>query len=137
MGILSSLVGGIVAPVAKVFEKREDTKLHKASVAGKIALAKQTGATEITLKAQEWENIAVRGTEDSWKDEYITILVTAPFALIVVGAVAEALFGYSALLDSVVVIIDKLATVGVDLGEIMLPVVLAAIGIRGVKGLLK
>ena len=135
--LLSGIVSGIVAPVANIFVKREQRKGAAAVAAGKIAQAQVDGTNDINFKRAEWETLAVGQLQDSWKDEYITLIITSPIVLILLGSVWYVFTDDDRLINAAVLSISKLAEVGVDMGALMLPVVLAAIGIRGLSKFVK
>ena len=136
IGAIASALGAIARPVVNYLGKREERKGAAKVVEGKIALAKVEGHQSIELKRAEWENIAVESTKDSWKDEYVTLIITSPLLLIILGSVYAAFTGDTRLLDSATVALSTLAELGIDMGQMMLLVVLAAIGIRGARRLL-
>ena len=131
---LSSIVSGLVSPIANIFVKKQETKKAKAEGEAKVALAKQTGATEITLTDQEWEAIAVSKQDSTWKDEYVTIVMTSPIVLIIVGSVSYAVTDDVALLDGAVLALVKLKEIGLNMGDLMEVVVYAAVGLKVWRG---
>lgn len=120
----------IVEPVAKVFEKREARKAAKVSGEAKLALAKQSGEQQVTLTDAEWEEVSVSNQNTTWKDEYITVVITSPIIGILVGAILLAFTGDDRLLEGVNHGITALKATGVDMGELMYIVVLAAVGLK-------
>ena len=130
-GFLGGPIFTLIKPIADIFVKREDRKTATEVVKGRIALAKTEGHNEVTLKRAEWENIAVESTKDSWKDEYVTLIITSPIVLIIIGSLVAAFTGDYRMLEATTVALDKLTGLGLNMGEMMLYVVLAAIGIRG------
>ena len=125
----------LIKPVADIVMRRQDRKTATDAVKGKIAQAKVEGAQEVNLKRAEWENIAVESTKDSWKDEYVTIVITSPILLIIIGTVYAAFTGDMRLLDAAGEALSRLEKIGLQMGELMFWVVLAAVGIRGAKSL--
>lgn len=87
---ITGLIGGLAKPVTDVLNRRTERKQAKESGQAKLALARQNGQTEVTLTDAEWEAQSVEANQGSWKDEYITIVITSPIALGIVGAVAMA-----------------------------------------------
>lgn len=126
---IADFFGALVAPVANIFVKREERKTVKVQAEGKIALAKTNNEKEITLTDQEWESIAVSKQDTTWKDEYVTIIGTSPYVLIITGAVLAA-FGKPELLTGATDAITRLQNVGVDVGHITEVVVYAALGLK-------
>jgi len=129
MNIVTSFFSSLVSPIAKVFTKREERKTVKTQVEGKIALAKTNNEKEITLTDQEWEAISVSKQDTTWKDEYVTVIGTSPYVLIILGAVLAA-FGKPELLAGATSAISELNEIGVDVGHITEVVVYAALGLK-------
>jgi hypothetical protein len=82
MNIVTSILGGLAAPVVKYFERRMEIKaedrqqeraLKRAEVERKIDLIK-TGLTA----DMNWEMEFARQASSSWKDEYTLIVVSIP-----------------------------------------------------------
>lgn len=136
MSITSAVAGvakGLVQPVAAIFEKREDRKKAVSIINAERSRAETDGDISISLSDRQWELLSKKGEADTWKDEYITIVVTSPFILIVTGAL-QAAFGFGTeILDAVSEIFRQAEAADIDLGELMLWTVLAAIGIKAVK----
>ena len=106
MNPITSIVEGVVKPVAGVFTKREERKTQREVLSAKLKEAKQKGQTEITLSEQEIEVVRTKGLEGTWKDEYITVSLGSIINLIVAGAIAFA-FGYPKLLEGMGIAIKK------------------------------
>ena len=131
---IASIVSGIISPITGIFVKREETKKVKVEGEAKIALAKQNGSTEITLTDQEWEAIAASKQDSTWKDEYVTIVITSPIVLIIIGSINYAITGDLDLLNGAVLALQKLDDIGLDMGELMEVVVYAAVGLKIWRG---
>lgn len=127
-------IASLIAPVASIFTKREERKKVKVEGDAKLALAKQNGDTKITLTDQEWEAVAASKQDSSWKDEYVTIVITSPIVLIIAGSVNYALTGNINLLNGAVLALDKLKEIGLDMGDLMEVVVYAAVGLKVWRG---
>lgn len=132
--IISSVMSGIAGPVSKVLSKREDRKKAKISGDAKLALSKIEGEKQITLTDAEWESQSVMGQNNSWKDEYVTIIITLPLVGLLAGGVWLAFSGDSRLLDGINIGIKSLAETGVDMGQLMSGVVFAAVGLKLWRG---
>lgn len=127
---VTGLLGGIAKPVAGVLNKRTERKHAKESGDAKLALAKQNGDTNVTLTDAEWEAQSVRVNADGWKDEYVTVVVTAPIVLGIVGAVAMA-FGEPRVLEGSRVAASMLTDdLGLNYSLLAEATVLAAIGLK-------
>lgn len=127
--LFTDTLGAIVSPIANIFIKKEERKTTKIQAEGKLALAKNNNEKEITLTDQEWEAICASKQDTTWKDEYVTVLGTSPYLLIVVGAILAA-FGYPEILTGITSAIKQLKEVGVDVGHIVEVVVYAALGLK-------
>lgn len=127
--MIKEFLGSLVEPVANIFVKREERKAVTEQANAKISLAKVNNEKEVTLTDQEWEAIAVSKQDSTWKDEYVTIIGTSPYVLIIIGAVSAA-FGDDLLLKGILSAIEQLNGIGVDVGHITEVVVYAALGLK-------
>ena len=131
---LASIISGVVSPITNIFVKREERKKVRVEGEAKLALAKQNGDTEVTLTDQEWESIAASKQDSTWKDEYVTIVITSPIVLIIIGSLSYALTDDISLLNGAVMALDKLAEIGLNMGDLMEVVVYAAVGLKVWRG---
>lgn len=91
-------------------------KLTEAEAKAKILLSKETSTAD-------WERIMAQGTQNSWKDEAVTILTLTPVALCFVPGLEQVVEnGF-----------DRLSTLPSWYQNLVLVVCLSAIGIRGGK----
>lgn len=133
---LTSFFGAVAKPVATAYKSRQDRKQALESGKNKLAMAAQDSSYKLDLKAAEWEALSKQNEKESWKDEYVTIIITSPFVLLFVASIASGYTGDMRYVDSVNMGIQSLKGLGVDLGELLKIVVLAAVSIKGF-GLLK
>tara|TARA_R110000822_G_C15254454_1_gene487666 strand:- start:78 stop:485 length:408 start_codon:yes stop_codon:yes gene_type:complete len=124
------LIGTIVEKVGNYFTKKQETKTAKITGEAKLAMRKETGAQEIALTDAEWEAISAKGLTDSWKDEYVTLIITAPIVGVLVGAVWNAFTGNDKLLVGTLSGIRELGVLGLNWDTLTTAVVLAAIGLK-------
>lgn len=122
------VLGLFVKPVAGIFEKREQRKLAKTQIEGKLAQAKVEGAQQVTFNDQELEQLATQQKANSWTDEYATVSVLSVFNIIVGGGLAAA-FGETRVLEGMGIAITALSNAGVDVGFLLEAVTLAAVGL--------
>ena len=124
---------GLAKPIAGVFTAK--TKRRQANETGlnKVALAKTDGRNSLDLTDAEWESINAQNQNETWKDEYVTVLGTSPYVLIFMGAVAAA-FGNDLLLAGAMTGVTKLESIGIDVGHICEVVVYAAVGLKLWRG---
>lgn len=81
-----------------------------------------------------WETAVGRSMENGWKDEYVTVVVTFPLWQIFIGNLLHAFTGSDSILaanDASMLQIGAL--MDTPYGELMMVVVLAAVGIKGLK----
>lgn len=128
--IVKDAITGIVSPVANVFVKKEERKQAAESAQAKITQAKINGDKEITLTDAEWEARSVDANAGSWKDEYLTLIITSPIVMILAGGVWFAFTGDARLLEGANEGIKALTNTGVDMGDLMYAVVLAGVGLK-------
>jgi hypothetical protein len=127
---IKAVVSGIAKPFVEGYKANQTRKQAKETGKAKLAQAKLQSDTQVTLTDAEWEAINASKQDSTWKDEYVTIVVTAPLVGILAGGVVLAFTGDSRLLDGVNTGLQALAQAGVDMGELMYAVVLAAIGLK-------
>ncbi len=137
MSALTAFFTSLISPVTSYFVKREDRKQMKVSAEAKLQMAKLTGEQNITLTDAEWEAISVQSNNDSWKDELVTITFVLPIWSIMIGCIYVAFTGEKALLDGTIKGIEVLQKLGIDFGELTYIVVLAAVGIKATRKLVR
>ena len=92
IGPLTELAGGWLKGKADANAAAAQLKLTEAEAKAKIMMSKETSV-------HDWERLMAQGTQNSWKDEYLVLIFSAPLILSMSGewgrtAVAE---GFTAL----------------------------------------
>tara|TARA_R100001594_G_C3871827_1_gene223683 strand:- start:105 stop:518 length:414 start_codon:yes stop_codon:yes gene_type:complete len=123
----------VVSPITKAYETNQQRKQARETADAKIKFAKQDNDYKLDLNEQEWEALSKKSEDGTWKDEYVTIIITSPFVLLFIASVVSGFTGDMKYLDSVNLGIENIKSLGVDLGELMYVVVLAAVSIKGVN----
>ena len=126
------LIGSLISGVTGFFTKKQEIKAATKTAAAKLASVKEVGAQNLELTDAEWESLSVQTQQGSWKDEYVTLIITSPIVLILVGAVMAAL-GFTAgsqILTGTLNGITELKALGMDYGLLVNGVVFAAIGLK-------
>ena len=126
------LITSVISGVSGFFGKKQDIKAAAKSAGAKLAQTKEAGYQNIQLTDAEWESLAVQTQQGSWKDEYVTIIITAPILMILVGSLSASL-GFSngsLVLEGALAGIVALKALGMDYGFLVNSVVLAAIGLK-------
>ena len=128
--IVSAIVGIVSKPISAVVEKYIERKSNQDSIKGKARMAKQEGEKNITLTDSEWETVSKNAEDESWKDEAVTLVVLSPMVLILAGSLMIAYNGDGRVLEGTLAGIREMAVLGVDMGELMTIVVLAAVSLK-------
>jgi len=113
-----------------MYTANQERKSAKETGKQKLETIRATGDNTIKLTDAEWEQAAASTQNETWKDEYVTVVVTLPFLLIFIGSILLAFTGNEALLSGTVNAIKALSTVNVDVGTMMTVVVYAAVGLK-------
>tara|TARA_Y100000310_G_scaffold345238_1_gene463002 strand:+ start:253 stop:654 length:402 start_codon:yes stop_codon:yes gene_type:complete len=128
--MIKQLLAGIVSPLSKAYTSRNDRRMSENLAKTKLQENRQQGEQKRELTDAEWEALAKAEEGKTWKDEYLTVVMTSPFVIILVGAIYAAFTGNHALLDSVKTAVVALSEMGVDLGFLMEAVVLSGVGLK-------
>lgn len=134
MSILSVIGEGVkalVSPISSAYQTNQKRKQAKESADAKIKLARQDSEYKLDLTTAEWEAISKKNENETWKDEYVTIIITSPFVLVFLASIHAGYTGDMKLLNAVNLGIENLKNLGVNLGDLMYIVVLAAVSIKG------
>lgn len=134
MAGIGSIIGNVLSeaikPVTGVFEKKIERRQARDSLRAKAQMQKTGDKTKITLSDSEWEAISASKQDTSWKDEWVTIIMTLPVPTIFLGSVYAAVYDDPRFSDGVIDGIHALNAVGVPMGELMTATVLAAVGLK-------
>tara|TARA_S200002703_G_scaffold156660_1_gene162782 strand:+ start:590 stop:985 length:396 start_codon:yes stop_codon:yes gene_type:complete len=127
--MIKDIIEGIAAPVIGVFNKRTERRMAKEAARSKLKLAQQEGQQTVTMTDAEWESLSVQVNENSWKDEYLTIVITSPIVILILGGILAA-FGHPGVLTGIDLAVKSIREAGVDMGFLMEAVVLAGMGLK-------
>jgi len=109
-------LGAIISAASSYMGKRQDNK----------AAEKQATSA--------WEQAMGRSMENGWKDEYVTVVITFPLWQIFIGNLVFAFSGNDAILKANAASMKQIGDLmGTPYGNLMMMVVMAAIGIKGLK----
>ena len=78
IGPIANIAGGWLQGKAAVKAAEAKLKLTEAEAKAKIMLSKETSIAD-------WERIMAQGSQNSWKDEWLTILFSIPLVLVFLG----------------------------------------------------
>lgn len=128
LSLVSTVVGGITG----FFTKKQEIKQARVSARAKLDSLKEQGSQTLELTDAEWESLSIQTQQDSWKDEYITLIITSPFITILLGSIGAAL-GYewgTEVVNGTVQGLQEMKSLGMDYGTIINAVVFAAVGLK-------
>lgn len=134
---IGEFISGIFKPVTSVVNKYQERKQAEETGKQKIKKAMLDNENSLDLSEAEWERVAVGTNATTWKDEYVTVLVTAPLLMIFLGALFSPFdFGVT-LSASGLEAISALNGLEGTYATILQMVIFAAIGINAKRKLFK
>lgn len=129
MGVFSSItsvVTGLVSPITSVISKRSDNKTRiKERQIDRLVNAED--------KVAEWESIQAESGNNSWKDEYITIIITIPIPIIFFAVMYSVITGDPTIAEGAKAGVAALKELIPEYDQVLYVVALAAIGIKALK----
>ena len=116
-----AIVKPIATSVTKIFTKKQDVK---------VAINK--ARTGVILNDQEWEMLGKAAEGGSWKDEYITIIITFPLLLMYAGVLTDPNY---TLFEASQIMMDKFNAFDTSngYGQLLWVTILAALSIKAIK----
>ena len=78
LGPITNIVGGLVQGKMEQKAAESKAKVAKAEAQAQIMLSQATSEAD-------WEKVMAEGSQDSWKDEWLTILFSVPLVLAFCG----------------------------------------------------
>ncbi|MBO9492069.1 hypothetical protein J7384_17035 [Endozoicomonas sp. G2_1] len=130
---IGAFFSSLVSPISKAYQSRQERKAAKESAESKIKLAKQTGDFKLDLTDAEWEALSKRTEGDSWKDEWVTVIITLPIPLIFISAILSAYTDNPAYISSIKAGVNALIQLIPNYRTILEIVVLAAVSIKSIS----
>lgn len=130
MNPILSFITSMFAPVVDAYKVNQERKIAKETAVIKIKQTQLEDAHKVEMTDAEWESLAVANLNGSWKDEYVTIIITFPIVVLMLGGLWAAGTGSNVVIEGMAIGLAALANSGVDMGFLMNAVVLAAIGLK-------
>lgn len=84
-------------------------------------------------KEAEWEAIQAESGNNSWKDEWITLIITLPIPVIFISVILSVLFENPLIADAAKAGVTAIKELVPNYAELLYIVCLAAIGIKALK----
>lgn len=137
LAIISQGVKGffsaIISPITKAYETRQIRKQAQETAKAKLVQSRQDNNFQLQLNEQEWEALSKSNEGDTWKDEYLTIVVTLPYLNTFICNMASVLLGDPVYAKAANAANDSLRSLGIDIGGSFDIVLYAGLSIRGFK----
>jgi hypothetical protein len=126
-------ISAIVGAVGGFFGKREERKSMEKQIDGKIAMQKQGGETQVIFNEQEIDAISKRNEGETWKDEYLTIVMTTPLLTTFFGVFFAFLLNKPEIMEAVTSSNAALLELVPNYQELLGVTITAGLGIRAYK----
>ena len=125
---MPSWITALFEPVAGIFRKREERKMAREAAAAALSQAKQSDAHTLEVNKDTWEQLQVKGMDNSWKDEYVTVSIISILNLVILGGIMAA-FGHVQVLNGLGIALTALGNQGVDVGFLIEAAALSGLGL--------
>jgi len=126
-------VSAIIGAVGGFFGKREERKAIEKTIDGKITMQKQRGETQVVFNEQEIDVISKRNEGETWKDEYITIIMTMPLVTLFFAVFVGTLLGRPELIAAAIEANAAVKELVPNYQELLALTITAALGVRAWK----
>jgi len=123
---LADLASGLVSPITNHFTKKNDNKT-------KVKQQQIQRLMNSDDKEAEWEAIQAESGNNSWKDEYITVIISFPVPVIFIAVFASVVFGDPVYAQGAKAGVDAIKELLPNYEDLLMAVCLAAIGIKAFK----
>ena len=120
-----SFLSSPVEAVADVFKAKEERRKQ-------VELSKINRLQSAEDKLAEWEMIQAESQQGSWKSEWVTVIITLPIPVIFISVFLSVLLGSPIVAEAAREGTDAIKELVPNYEEVLLYVVLAAIGIRAI-----
>ena len=84
-GMLSSILGPVGNLASSWMENKTEAQRGRTAISRAKAEAEATVMVSAATSTADWERIMAKGSQDSWKDEWLTILFSIPLILAFCG----------------------------------------------------
>lgn len=123
---LADIASGIVSPITNHFTKKNDNKT-------KVKQQQIQRLMNSDDKEAEWEAIQAESGNNSWKDEYITVIISFPVPIIFIAVFFSVVFGDPIYAQGAKAGVDAIKELLPNYEDLLMAVCLAAIGIKAFK----
>ena len=126
MGWLTSLASVLVSPITNHFTTKNNNKT-------KVKQQQIQRLMNSDDKEAEWESIQAESGNNSWKDEWITLIITLPIPVIFIAVILSVLLNDPAIAEAAKAGVTAIKELVPNYAELLYIVCLAAIGIKAIK----
>lgn len=133
MNILK-IVPSIVEGVFGYAKKRQERKVLQQSAEAKYKLAKLNGDQQLDMTDAEWEAWNAKNADSSWKDEYVTVIMTIWIPVLLLGCIYAAWKDDPSIVEGIKSFLSILSEVDDDIWDLTKTVVFAAVGLKLWRG---
>lgn len=123
---LADIASGLVSPITNHFTKKNDNKT-------KVKQQQIQRLMNSDDKEAEWEAIQAESGNNSWKDEWITLIITLPIPVIFISVILSVLFENPLIADAAKAGVTAIKELVPNYAELLYIVCLAAIGIKALR----
>jgi hypothetical protein len=123
---LSDLASGLVSPITNHFTKKNENK-------AKVKQQQIQRLMNADDKEAEWESIQAESGNSSWKDEYITVIISFPVPTIFIAVFVSVITGNAIYAEAANSGIEAVKNLLPNYEDLLMAVCLAAIGIKAFK----
>lgn len=123
---IGNAVGGIVSPITGYFTKKSENKT-------KVKLSQIDRLKSADDALSEWENIMAENSGNSWKDEYVTVIVTLPIITTFLAVFYSIFTGDPTAAHAAKEATNAVKELVPEYGNLVIGVCFAAIGIKAIK----
>ena len=123
---LADIASGLVSPITNHFTKKNDNKT-------KVKQQQIQRLMNADDQEAEWEAIQAESGNNSWKDEWITLIITLPIPVIFVSVILSVMFDNPLMAEAAKAGVKAIKELVPNYAELLYIVCLAAIGIKAFK----
>lgn len=123
---IANAVGVLISPITNLFKKRNENKT-------KVKLSQIERLKNSDNALAEWESIQAENNATSWKDEWVTLIITLPIPVIFLSVMYSAYVGDPLMANAAKAGVQAVKELVPNYGELLSIVCLAAIGIKAFK----
>lgn len=127
------IIGNVIGPVSNFFAAREERKMVDKTISAKVAMAKSNNETQVVFNEQEIDRLSKKNEGETWKDEYITIIMTLPLLTIFICTFLGVLLAQPGIIDAAKAANAEVIILVPNYQELLGITIMAGLGLRAYK----